>query len=226
MINSLYACIWEPNEITDSTQSTDASVACLDNCVDIQESTGHATFGTLWIDDQLQYQLVWKTSMHKDLIQLPLVLMQFICNCFGRNVQLCTEYVREEFISSFGFIHGINPSDLFLIGWMLYLNIKPTNQKRKHALVGWPLLCCTPRMKIAFNLWSNVAQNWTGRGSVLFQEWHWSQQYSVISPATIEGPCFVVSMKDDTSSKTKREQIIRLSPRCSLTTTNVYLLQR
>ena len=80
MIDSMYTSIWEPIEITDSHQSTNASGTCLDNGVDIQESTGHATFGTLWIDEQLQYQLVWKTSTHKDLMQLPLVLMQFICN--------------------------------------------------------------------------------------------------------------------------------------------------
>ena len=111
-------------------------------------------FLMLWIDEQLQYQLVWKTSMHKDLMQLPLMLMQFICHQFGRHVQLCTEYVREEFVFR---CHPCYQSNRpILIGWMLYLDIKRTNQKRKHALVAWPLLCCAQQMKIAFNLWFNV----------------------------------------------------------------------
>ena len=83
MIDSMYICIWELNNIsTDPTQCTEASVARLDNRAYIQESTGHATFGTLWIDEQFQYQLVWKTSTHKDLMQrAALHLLNVLLHC-------------------------------------------------------------------------------------------------------------------------------------------------
>jgi hypothetical protein len=68
MIDSMYTCTWEPTDFDDPHQPPDASVACLDNRPASQEGTGHATFGTLWIDEHFQYQLVWKTSTHKDLM--------------------------------------------------------------------------------------------------------------------------------------------------------------
>jgi hypothetical protein len=51
-----------------------------------------------------------------------------------------------------------------------------------------------------YHLVVQCAQTRTGRDSVLFQEWHWSRTYSVISPSTREGPCFVVSITDDSST--------------------------
>jgi hypothetical protein len=51
-----------------------------------------------------------------------------------------------------------------------------------------------------FQLEVQCAQKQTGRDSVLFQECHWSQKYSVILPATNEGPCLVVSIKGDSST--------------------------
>ena len=198
MIDSMYTSIWEPLEITDSHPSTDANVTCLDNSVDIQESTGHGTFGTLWIDEQLQYQLVWKTSTHKDLMQLPLMLMQFICHHFGRHVQLCTEYVREEFVFR---CHPCYQSNGPIFDWMNVVFEHKTNKSKTQTCpcrLAAVVLHTTNEDR--FQLVVQCAQNRTGRDSVLFQEWHWSKQYSVISPATIEGPCFVVSIKDDTST--------------------------
>ncbi len=39
----------------------------------------------------------------------------------------------------------------------------------------------------------------TGINSVLFTEWLWSNEYHVIVPSDVESPCFVVSIKEDTS---------------------------
>ena len=83
---------------------------------------------------------------------------------------------------------------------MLYLNIKQTNQKRKTCPCRLSAVVLHTTNEDCFQLVVQCAQNQTGRDSLLFQEWHWSQQYSVTSPATIEGPCFVVSIKDDTST--------------------------
>ena len=39
----------------------------------------------------------------------------------------------------------------------------------------------------------------TGINSVLFTEWLWSSKYHVIMPLNVQSPCFVVSIKDDSS---------------------------
>ena len=131
-------------------------------------------------------------------MQLPLMLMQFICHHFGRHVQLCTEYVREEFVFQ---CHPCYQSNGPIFDWMNVVFEHKTNKSKTQT--------CPCRLAAVvlhtmnedrFQLVVQCAQNRTGRDSVLFQEWHWSTQYSVISPATIEGTCFVVSIKDDTST--------------------------
>ena len=51
MIDSMYTCIWDPTNFNYLHQPINASVACLHNRPDIQESTCRATFSTLWIDE-------------------------------------------------------------------------------------------------------------------------------------------------------------------------------
>ena len=51
-----------------------------------------------------------------------------------------------------------------------------------------------------YQLVVQCAQTQTGRDSVLFQEWQWSQTDSVILPSTNEGPGFVVSITDASST--------------------------
>ena len=50
-----------------------------------------------------------------------------------------------------------------------------------------------------YHLVVQSAQQKTGIKSVLLTEWVWSAEYLVIYPSHIVGPCFVISIKDDTS---------------------------
>jgi hypothetical protein len=50
-----------------------------------------------------------------------------------------------------------------------------------------------------YHLVVQSAQRKTGIKSVLLTEWSWSAEYLVIYPSHIVGPCFVISIKDDTS---------------------------
>ena len=50
-----------------------------------------------------------------------------------------------------------------------------------------------------FQLVIQSASRKTNKDSVLLSEWLWSDNFYAISPDTIEGPAFVVSIKDDNS---------------------------
>lgn len=62
------------------------------------------------------------------------------------------------------------------------------------------IVVVTNDRKEPFQLVVQSASRKTNKASVLLSEWLWSDTFHAISPGTIEGPAFVVSIKDDDSS--------------------------
>ena len=198
MIDTMHTCIWDSEESGNALNDAAMETSCDDSLI-IQEGTGHATFGRVIRDELFQYQTIWQTSTHKDLMVLPRELMQFLVHTFGLHVCICTEYVREEFTFR---CHPNYQSNGPIFDWMNVMYEHSSRKPDKTQICPCRLAAVVVNASATepYQLVVQCASTRTGRDSVLFQEWHWSQTYSVISPSTIAGPCFVVSITDDCST--------------------------
>ena len=129
-------------------------------------------------------------------MRLPKALMNFIRSEFGTTVTIATEYTREEFTFR---CHPNYQSDGPIFDWMNVLFDDGTYPCRLAAVI----VHANPDIAIASNesytLLVQSATSRTGIASALFTEWSWSADYYAIDPSSIAGPCFVVSITDDSS---------------------------
>ena len=66
----------------------------------IFQSTGQATFGCVYrfkSSEEIQYKIEWDTRTHRDLLALPLELIEFLFDSFKESdsITFCTEYNRD-----------------------------------------------------------------------------------------------------------------------------------
>lgn len=163
----------------------------------IHESTQGATSGILTkvIDESINllpvYKIHWKSRTDVKLLRMDIELVNYLCDNFGDTVKFCTEYKRDIYTFR---CHPSYGSAGPIYDWMIIQYDTGLFPSRLAAVV---LDQCNPSEPIKL-----VVQSTTSRTSVkstLFQEWNWSPDYITVLPSTIEAPCFVISIREDTS---------------------------
>jgi hypothetical protein len=205
MIATMHQRIWKtmPEHKNDSTVKSET----------IAENTGRATFGVISqtqhpnIPGHKRIEVHWETSSDASQMHLPISLLVFICQRFGDTVRFCTEYIRDKytFCCHPGFQSGSASYD-----WM---TVKfETNEEgtefdvfpcRLAAVIVLPT-SDTSQTADKYRLVVQCTTERTTTKSVLLTEWLWEEQYHVIEPNTIVGPCFVISIKADGSKVLER----------------------
>ena len=195
MIDEVYSRIWGGVE-------NDADATAVDDH-NVFESTGNATFGVVIQDGNMRSSVRWNTSTDTRLLCLPKSLMVFLGTTFGARVRICTEYKRDQFTFR---CHPAYQSDNAIYDWMNVLFEVFDPKTRKTVETAFPcrlatvVLCDVDDANTEpYHLVVQSAQQKTGIKSVLLTEWAWSAEYLVIYPSHIVGPCFVISITDDTS---------------------------
>ena len=190
MINAVYSRIWHPPILgTLHTQQNNA-----DGHHDMA-STGNATLATLTCHYGAEYQLRWHTETNVSLMSIPDTVLQFLSYQFGSNVRLSTEF---RFRGATYRCHPSFQSKGPIYDW---LNVK-FKHRGTHEVTVYP--CRLTVVVISTNpqpyqLVVQRASHTTGVNSVLLTEWIMSDNYIVIDPCDIEGPCFVISITEDGS---------------------------
>ena len=194
MINAVYTRIWDTTRIATNCGTGNSSCAdgTLPPC-----NTGKATFATLTYDytPNPGYRLCWHTETNVALMNIPDKVLQFLCHQFGSNVRLCTE-LRYQ-----GTTYRCHPS--FQSGGPIYdwMNVK-CRHKTTNVVTVHP--CRLAVVVITdytqpFRLVVQRGVHPTGTKSVLLTEWVMSEDFTVIQPEDIDGPCFVIMIKEDGS---------------------------
>jgi hypothetical protein len=185
MINAVYTRIWD---------ITNGAANVPDN-TNPPSSTGKATFGTLTCDFTTGYRLCWHTQTNVSLMHIPDTVLQFLSYQFGSKVHVCTE-LRHN-LSTYR-CHPSFQSGGPVYDWMnVNFKTKTSNRVSVHP--------CRLTMVVVTNnlqpirLVVQKGLHTTGIKSVLLTEWLMSDDYTVIEPSDIEGPCFAILIKDDGS---------------------------
>ena len=155
----------------------------------IQHSTGAATFGKV---DRVgkSFEVFWRTTTDVNRMHLPPPLLEYICSQYGDSVNICTEYVRDSLTFR---CHPCYHSDGPIYDWMKVVFEEGVYPCRLAMVV------ITSNAEEPYHLIVQSALKATKRQSTLLKEWDMSNIYYSISPDTIEGPCFVISIKEDDS---------------------------
>jgi hypothetical protein len=193
MINAVYTRIWETSANHVRSNVSHEKTPCID--IVPETSTGNATFATLTCDFKTGYQLCWHTQTKVSLMHIPDNVLQFVSHQFGSNVRMCTELRHGSFT------YRCHPS--FQSGGSVYdwMNVRSTN-KQNNVVSSLPCrlaIVVITKNPQPFRLVVQFGKAPTGIKSVLLTEWEMSKDLSVIEPKDIEGPCFVISIKDDGS---------------------------
>jgi Plavaka transposase len=196
MIAEVHSRIW-------GDVNTAVSVTSAEDHASIFESTGNATFGVLFRDNNMMLNVHWTTKTNVQLMHLPTPLMEFMWTTFGPHVRFCTEYVRDQFTFR---CHPAYQSDNPINDWMNVLFEVFDTKTNTYSTTAFPcrLAAVVIRAVDALNpdpyhLVVQSTTKKTGIQSVLLTEWCWSSEYLVILPSNIVGPCFVISIKPDMS---------------------------
>ena len=200
MIATMHQRIWK----TTPEPQNDPSV----KSETIAENTGRATFGVISqtqhpnIPGHKRIEVRWETSSDVSQMHLPVSLLVFICQRFGETVRFCTEYIRDKYTFR---CHPGFQSGSAIYDWM---TVKFETNEAGTAFDVFPcrlaavIVLPTSDTSQAADRYRLVVQCTTERTttkSVLLTEWLWEEQYHVIEPNTIVGPCFVISIKADGS---------------------------
>jgi hypothetical protein len=166
----------------------------------IFESTGYGTHCTLrrtagprTILNDPGISVLWHTQANLDGLQLSQALQNYLIKTFGSEVHCCTEYKRD--VHTFR-CHPSFQSQGAIYDWInvqFETGIFPCRLAMIVVLDG----AVTPSEKYRLIIQPAIAA--TNCDSVLFREWMWTPEYYNVSPDTIVGPCFVISIKDDGS---------------------------
>jgi hypothetical protein len=167
----------------------------------IEQGTGQATHATLstTIDPQTGqrfYDLYWHTRCNEEEVKTKYIvkpaLLDFMSTQFGHEVNFCTEYQRGGHIFR---CHPHYKSDGPMFDWMTVLF--EGNKIYPCRLVA--IILCEKDAEEPYQLIVQSTTKQTGHKSVLLTEWYMSQDYYVISPESIQAPCFVIEHTDDDS---------------------------
>ena len=167
----------------------------------IEQGTGQATHATLstTIDPQTNqrfYDLYWHTRCNEEEVKTKYIikpaLLDFMSTQFGYEVNFCTEYRRGGHIFR---CHPHYKSDGPMFDWMTVLF--EGNKIYPCRLVA--IIVCDKDAEEPYQLIVQSTTKQTGHKSVLLTEWYMSQDYYVISPESIQAPCFVIEHTEDDS---------------------------
>jgi hypothetical protein len=128
-------------------------------------------------------------------MHIPNPVLQFVSNQFGSHVCLCTELRHHDST------YRCHPS--FQSGGPVYdwMNVNFKNATTKNVAVHpcrLTMVVITNHLP-PFRLVVQRGSHTTGIKSVLLTEWVMSDKFSIIEPDDIQGPCFVISIKDNGS---------------------------
>ena len=162
----------------------------------IYQSTRYATHGLSygWYNHgigRLICEVQWISKTKEEYLTLPEALMEFMHKKFGREVHFCTEYRREEYTFR---CHPAYQSNYPMYDWMIVrfdTGLFPCRLALVIILDNAP--------NDPYRLIVQCTTEPTGWGSVLLTEWFMSDTYYVISPESIEAPCFVIEHTDNNS---------------------------
>ena len=195
MIAEVHSRIWG-DAYTSANVSTFPATA-------IYESTGNATFGMLFCDNAMKLHVKWETTTNPLLMRLPKPSIEFMWTAFGPHVRFCTKYVRDQYTVR---CHPAYQSDNLIYDLMNVLFEIKGEKTKTYVETTFPcwLAAVVIRNVDALNPdpYRLVVQSITKKTSiksVLLTEWCWSDEYLVILPLHIVGPCFVISIKPDMS---------------------------
>ena len=198
MIDTIHTRIWDnPQYDSDAPDRNDVVDINGDK---IFQSTGQATFGCVCrvkLGPQYHYEIHWDTRTHKDLLTLPLGLIEFLFNSFKRlqTITFCTEYKRD--VHTFR-CHPCYQSDGPIYDWMIIDFGKLGKFPCRLALVVVVDSPQDPEEKYQLVVQSTTEEI-KQHESTLLREWKWSPTYHLVSCNTIVDPCFVISISHNSS---------------------------
>ena len=167
----------------------------------IVQGTGQATCATLWTTRDATTKrrtltVSWHTRYDKTKLsnkcQLPERLLSFMSKEFGDKIQFCTEYRRGGHIFR---CHPNYQSDGPIFDWMTVL----FDDNKIYPSILVAVVVGVDNSPEPYQLVVQCTTQKTGTKSVLLTEWHMSSDYYVISPESIQAPCFVIESTDDNS---------------------------
>jgi hypothetical protein len=188
IINIMYDRICEDDNHEDVVQSSscDNRTNVADNT--IFQSTGRSTFAIVTRQTETCFHVSWSSTTSVTKLNLPVKLLTFLCDTFGDTVRCATEYVREQYTFR---CHPCYQSDGPIYDWMkvMFDGEPPMSYPCRLAIV---VIMDSPTDP--YQLVVQSATERTYRDSTLLYEWTFAQDYYVISPDSIEGPCFVITI--------------------------------
>lgn len=136
-------------------------------------------------------------------MKVPYALLEFMWISFGPRVRFCTEYVRDVYTFR---CHPAYQSDNPIYDWMTVNFVVYDRKLNTEVTRAYPCRLAAVVVREMddmntepYHLIVQSASHKTNVKSVLLTEWWWSEQYHVILPSNIAGPCFVISIKADMS---------------------------
>jgi Plavaka transposase len=187
IINIMHDKIFEENQTCDDViQSTARDTLTSVADTSISQSTGRATFAVITRHNRTSFHVSWSSTTNVTKLNLPVALLTFLCDTFGDTVRCATEYVREQYTFR---CHPCYQSDGPIYDWMkvMFDGQPPTSYPCRLAIV---VVMDNPTDP--YQLVVQSATERTYRDSTLLTEWTFAPDYYVISPDSIEGPCFVI----------------------------------
>ena len=194
IIDTMYSRLW------DNIDSASANTTAKEQVNPQTPNTGRATFATVsrcdhpHIPFRKQIRIQWDTATDTARMDPPFALSKFMLEQFGNPVRFCSEFRIGNNIFR---CHPSFQSDGAMYDWMR-ADFEGTVYPCRLAAV----IVSTDDDVITNDCLKLIVQRTTyttGINSVLFTEWLWSNEYHVILPSDVQAPCFVVSIKEDTS---------------------------
>ena len=194
IIDTMYSRLW------DNIDPASANTTAKEQVNPQTPNTGRATFATVsrcdhpHIPYSKQIMVKWETETDTARMNPPLALSKFMLEQFGNPVRFCSEFRNGTDIFR---CHPSFQSDGAMYDWMR-ADFQGTVYPCRLAAVVVSTdddVNTNDRLKLVVQRTTCA----TGINSVLFTEWLWSSEYHVIVPSDVQSPCFVVSIKEDTS---------------------------
>ena len=194
MIDTVYSRLWDSADNHPDNNANKAAQTDNDS-----PNTGRATFATVVRNDHphvpwsKRITVKWDTETDTSKMDPPRVLSEFLLTTFGNPVRFCTECRMGKNIFR---CHPDFQSDGALFDWMraeFHGRVYPC--RLAAVVVIHDDAINTDRLELVVQR----ATQTTGINSVLLTEWLWSSEYHVILPSDVKSPCFVVSIKEDSS---------------------------
>ena len=212
MVSSVHAKMFHPEMYNNNPEydvESDSDSGEEDEVV--TESSGRAAFGSVTKNGDGSISVSWLTKSKASAESWSLLegLPQYLIEKFGDNVDICTEYKRDDntFRCHPNFMNG-GP-------WYDWLRVGFENQRTKQVR-NFP--CKLVAVVVENKKTSNAkytmvlqcAQDTTERSSVLFTEWTWAPRFEVAPAASIHSQCFVIPIGND--KKNNKPLIIEALP--------------